>query len=245
MERVSYLLALDGSAESMNAAHLAWELAEKSKGKVVAQHVIDVGAAWRFLSHSSNGFIGNGAYIGALESIKEALYSVSELLMLSYTSQTEGHSIQSETHVDEGDTIDEIVNRSKDNDYLVIGHRGALANGFRAQTKGLSVAYELLKRSQCPVLMVQGKHELPKIDVYMPEGLRDSASIQKVMDWATMFGLEPVFYHDGQVSVSRVCHEAAMPKSSEAKILGSLEAAVLAAESGACSELDKQECFDI
>ncbi|MBX9689377.1 MAG: universal stress protein [Candidatus Obscuribacterales bacterium] len=194
MKGVSCLLAIDGSAEARAAAYFAWDLAERSGAKVLAQHVIDVGAAWRYLSHNSNGFIGNGVYLQAFDSIKSSLYSISEALLDSYKCQLDGRNIESEICVDEGDIVEEIVKRSKDHELLIVGHRDLSAAKFRMQTDGKSVAHELIMRSYCPVLLVQSLFSMPeKIQIWINDVNADPELTQRIRDWGSKLGMKVEF----------------------------------------------------
>ncbi|HMX46016.1 MAG TPA: universal stress protein, partial [Candidatus Obscuribacter sp.] len=102
MNGPSYLLTIDGSAESRSAAYFAWELARQTEARVAAQHVVDTRAIWQFLSYDLPGFIGSGVYLDAKERITEVMKSVAESLMLAYTSQVSELSDNHETYIDEG-----------------------------------------------------------------------------------------------------------------------------------------------
>lgn len=122
MKTNSYLLVLDGSAESCAAAFLAWKLAKDPGARVVAQHVIDIPAVETLLPCGKAGFIGSGPYIQAREQTVAALRSVAETLMLSYRAQAEGRNIDIDTYIDEGDPVDEICKRAQEHELVIIGH---------------------------------------------------------------------------------------------------------------------------
>ena len=121
MKTNSYLLVLDGSAESRAAAFLAWKLAKQSGARVVAQHVIDIPAVANLLPFRKAGFIGSGPYMEAREHTVAELRSVAETLMLSYQAQAEGHNIDMETYIDEGDPAEEICKRAEAHELLIVG----------------------------------------------------------------------------------------------------------------------------
>ena len=121
MNGTSYLLAIDGSEESRNAANFTWELASQSGARVTAQHVVDTQAAWRFLSHDRAGFVGSGVYMEAREKITDALYAIAESIMLSYTCQIDSRALEYETYIDSGDPATEITRRAQQHDLVVMG----------------------------------------------------------------------------------------------------------------------------
>jgi nucleotide-binding universal stress UspA family protein len=152
MKGQSYLIVLDGSAESRAAAYLAWNLAQKTDALVVAQHVINVPAVWRMLSLKTPGFVGSGLYVEAAERIKEALQGIAEGIMLSYSAQADGQNIETETYIDEGDPLVEIGKRAKSHDMIIIGYdKNAHQSG---QNITLSLCEQLAEICSCSMLIV-------------------------------------------------------------------------------------------
>lgn len=156
----SYLLALDGSEESLFAAELAWQLAETNHAKVVAQTVVDSQSLWQLVGKERPGIIGNGPYLAAHEAIHAALKNVSETLLAAYEARARGHDIESECVLDEGNILHEIVKRAQDHVVVIIGHR----RGHEAQISGdkswfphYSLAEHLVYQCPKPLLIVQGK----------------------------------------------------------------------------------------
>jgi nucleotide-binding universal stress UspA family protein len=146
----SYLLVIDGTAESRAAAYLAWELAEKTGSRIVAQHVINVPAIRNLLSLRKPGFVGSGIYLEAAERIKESLRSVAESVTLSYEAQAEGRNIKFETCIDEGDPLAEITKRVQSHDLLIIGHDPSVPR----QPDTYSLCEELAETCNCSMLIV-------------------------------------------------------------------------------------------
>lgn len=148
MKNTSYLLYLDGSEESRQAAYFAWQLAEQSGAQLVAQYVIDTAGLWNFLSYDSAGFIGSGPYVEASERIVDVLRSLSESLFLSYCSQAQGRRLSVQTAVDEGDPADEIARRALNHDLVIIG--------YRSRSYSQSIILEKLVRiCSCPILLLR------------------------------------------------------------------------------------------
>lgn len=191
MNGTSYLLALDGSAESRTAAYFAWELAAQTGARVVAQHVIDTAAAWQFLSYDRPGFIGSGIYMEAREQIGSALRSIAEDLMLSYYSQVQGRSIESETFIDEGDPACEIVRRAADHDIVIIGHRSGPKRERLFET--------LVKSCPCPVLVVGGSAmQWSKVQMFVTDEIASAKSMQGIYHLGTALGLISEVYIDAK-----------------------------------------------
>lgn len=155
----SYLLALDGSQESMFAAELAWQLALANRAKVLAQTVVDSQSLWQHVGKDSPGIVGSGPYLAAHEVIHAALKSVAETLVNAYEARARGQKIESECVIDEGNIVDQIVKRAKEHPIVVLGHRRTRgteqkrANRYWFQHYSLAehLAYECPK----PMLIVQ------------------------------------------------------------------------------------------
>lgn len=196
MNSTSYLLAIDGSQESCSAAHFAWDLANQTDSSVVAQHVVDTKAIWRFLSYDLAGFIGSGPYMEAKERITETLHSIAEALMLSYGSQVGGRSPEFETHIDDGEPADEIARRALDHDLVIIGYHG---RRFAARRPRLFE--KLAEICPCPVLVVRDvSKRWSKIQVLITNDIADLKTICHIYQLGTMLGLPAEVYLDRSVA---------------------------------------------
>lgn len=167
VSKKSFLLALDGSQEAMYAAEIAWQLAELENGKVVAQTVVDSQAIWQYVGKDLPGIIGNSPYLAAYEAINSALRSVAETLLKAYDSRAQGHKIESETVLDEGNTVAQIVKRAAEHSLVVIGHRGYHRNESERQDPlyfpHYSLAEHLAYYCPKPLLIIQDKPQQWKI----------------------------------------------------------------------------------
>jgi nucleotide-binding universal stress UspA family protein len=159
----SLLLALDGSEQSLHAAEFAWQLAKASKAKVVAQTVVDSSATWKLIAPGEPGLIGSGPYVMAHESIKAALHTIADALVVSYETRAKGTGVQSQSVIDEGDIVEEILKRANDHDLVIIGHRRSRTNERTGRQRGFSpysVTEEVAHYCPKPLLIVQHK-QLP------------------------------------------------------------------------------------
>lgn len=152
MKGTSYLLYLDSSAQSMNAAQFAWSLAKRNNASLVAQQVVDSNSIWRFLCFDEAGFVGSGIYLEAREQISSVMHSIAGTLALAYTSQAEGLKISSQTFIDEGSSVAEIARRSYDHDLIIMGYKGN-------STTERDFVERLSEACSCPILLVSGKNQ--------------------------------------------------------------------------------------
>lgn len=196
MNGTSYLLSIDGSEESRAASYLVWELAKQTGARVVAQHVIDTAAVWRFLSYDRAGFIGSGLYMEAREKIASALYSIAEGLMLSYTSQIEGQSVPFETCIDEGDPATEIARRAEEHDLVVIAY------SRRNFTVG-AMFEKLLGICQCPILILGSNvKQWSEMRVFINKDVLSEKTVSYQYQFGTTLGIPTQVYLDSTVSQS-------------------------------------------
>ncbi len=192
MSGTSYLVAIDGSEESREAAYFAWNLAKQSGVGVIAQHVVDSTGVWRFLSYDLAGFVGSGLYMDAREQMISAMYSIGEGIMLAYTSQANGVGCQLETYIDEGDPSCEIARRAVNHDLVIVGlHR-------RCDSFNRPRMFERLSEiCSCPVLVVQRtKRPFSRMQVFVTEEIADCESVTNLYQLSAILGTTVDFYFD-------------------------------------------------
>jgi len=185
MKAKSYLLAIDGSQASRSAAHFAWGLAKQNDARVVAQHVVDTGEIWRFLSYDLAGFIGSGIYMDARERITQVMYLIAETLMLSYGSQAAGQSLEFENYIDEGEPAAEIARRAIDHDLVILGFH---SRRFDRRQRGLFE--ELAKDCPCPVLVVRDVVKpWSKMQIFVTHDMASAKTIENICLMGAAFGV--------------------------------------------------------
>jgi nucleotide-binding universal stress UspA family protein len=122
MNATKILLAFDGSAQSLNAAELCWQLASKLPISLTAQHVVNTAGLWQYLNFQLPGLTGSGPYIAAQQAMGKELLAIGETLVEIYQAKAQAHGVTEKCLLDEGDAIFEILRRSKEYDMVVIGH---------------------------------------------------------------------------------------------------------------------------
>lgn len=194
MSGTSYLLSIDGSEESRLASYFAWELAKETGARVVAQHVVDTTAVWQLLSYGQSGFIGSGIYMEARETITAALASIAEALMLSYTSQIDGQSLQFETIIDEGDPLTEIIKRAPEHDLVIIARhrRDIIANPKWFE--------KLVQACQCSILIFgSADKRWSEMRIFIEKDLECQKDVSSLYQFGTMLGLPARVFIDTTV----------------------------------------------
>ncbi len=156
MKSASFLLPINGSAESLFASEFVWSLASKSHSKVTAQHTIDLAGTLQFLGQEKAGLIGSGLYVASYQGICESLRAIGRKLEESYTARATSHQIESIFICNEGDPVEEICKAAQENDLLVVGYRKRPAvDAPVCQGIKLSRAERLAHLSPIPILFVQ------------------------------------------------------------------------------------------
>jgi len=157
MSTQSFLLALDGSKESLAAANIAWKLAQAQDAKLVALSVVDNQAIWDLLGAGLPGFIGSGPYIAAYETIQKALLSVSETLLNAFESRSQTNQIETECIINEGDLLRQVFERSKEHNLVITGRRYIHPSPViqdRHSFIRTSLSKRLAEICPCPLLIV-------------------------------------------------------------------------------------------
>jgi nucleotide-binding universal stress UspA family protein len=221
----SYLLALDGSKESLIAAELAWKLAAANDAKVLAQTVVDSQLLWRFIGNDVPGIIGTGPYMAAHETIHAAMKNVQETLLEAYDARARGHKVASESVLDEGITLDEITKRAKDHTFVIMGHRRGHESEERAGTWHYSLAERLACVCPKPLLIVQEQCEPWKAArLIVSEETYETANVAAFLEFAQALKLKPEIYcMASEESISKFTNmiKKSIPASENVRILSS------------------------
>lgn len=202
MKNLSYLLLLERSSESRIAASFAWKLASLTGATVVAQHVVDSAAVWRFLSFETAGFVGSGVFMEARERMIRVLHTVADALVLSYETLAVGNGFQSETYIDEGDPVTETARRAKEHDLVVFGHKP----NSDAHTRMLE---QLMEVCPCPILVVRNAVQpWSKLQIFANCDMPDSTRNANLYPIGSKLGLPVEVYLDEKM---RIVDEAMTP----------------------------------
>lgn len=123
MQKLSILLGLTGSESSKYATEVAWSIAKRANGSVVADHVVDTRMIWELLRNDRPGYIGSGVYIEAFEGFSKSLNEIGEALLNKFKSVAEGQSVPTEVLLEQGSPVRRICDRAVHHDLVVIGHQ--------------------------------------------------------------------------------------------------------------------------
>src|ERR1700735_1344319 len=121
MSTESYLVALDGSKDALNAGEVVWKLAKARGATLTALTVMDTQSIWDVLGQGQAGLIGSGPYIAAFETVRSSLKSISDALLMAFETRSLGHGIETKLISEEGNLAERVLHHTQDYDLTVLG----------------------------------------------------------------------------------------------------------------------------
>ncbi len=118
------LVPLDGSEHSKAALDYALWLAEKFDGTLFGQHVIDTVSIEGTFFHDISGSLGFEPYLDFSTKMREVLEERGKNILEEFSQRCRQKGVRHETFLDLGIIANEICQRSKLADLVVLGHRG-------------------------------------------------------------------------------------------------------------------------
>jgi len=118
------LVPLDGSEHSKAALDYAIWIAEKFDGTLIGQHIIDTISLEGTFFHDISGSLGFEPYLDFSSKMREILDERGKYILEDFISRCEKNPVRHSTCLDMGLIPNEICERAKVADLVVIGHRG-------------------------------------------------------------------------------------------------------------------------
>jgi nucleotide-binding universal stress UspA family protein len=118
------LVPLDGSEHSKAALDYATWIAEKFDGTLCGQHIIDTVSLEGTFFHDISGSLGFEPYLDFSSKMREILDERGKIILEDFTARCEKKGVRFTTCLDMGLIANEICERAKVADLVVIGHRG-------------------------------------------------------------------------------------------------------------------------
>ncbi len=169
------LAAVDGSPYTRGVGGWSRWLARKLGGELTALHVVDIVSLEGPFLHDLSGSLGFEPFLNFSAKMKEALTSNGEALLSSFKEECEQAGIACETSISFGIVANEIAEKAKLGDLVVLGRRGVNAR-FDYGTLG-SVAERVIRRSPVPVLVVEEEFREPERPLLCYDGSPNSAKV--------------------------------------------------------------------
>lgn len=118
------LVGLDGSEHARTAVQYAMWLAKRLQATVVGLHVIDIVSIEGSFFHDISGSLGFEPYLDFSSKMREVLQERGRGLLEAFMDTATQHGIGAETLMGVGVVANEITERARVADLVVIGHRG-------------------------------------------------------------------------------------------------------------------------
>ena len=118
------LIPLDGSQHSRAALDYSTWMAEKFDGVLLGQHIIDSVALEGSFFHDVSGSLGFEPYLDFSTKMREILEERGKAILEEFVQHCQSKGVKHQTFLDRGIIANEICERSKVADLVVIGHRG-------------------------------------------------------------------------------------------------------------------------
>jgi nucleotide-binding universal stress UspA family protein len=116
------LIPLDGSEHSTAALDYGMWMAEKFNGTLFGQHVIDTISIEGTFFHDISGSLGFEPYLDFSTKMREVLEERGKIILEDFSERCRNRGIKHQTFLDMGLIANEICERSKVADLVVIGH---------------------------------------------------------------------------------------------------------------------------
>src|SRR5215467_13502574 len=118
------LVPLDGSEHSKAALDYAIWITEKFSGTLFGQHIIDTISIEGTFFHDISGSLGFEPYLDFSTKMREVLEERGKTILDDFVQRCRNRGIKHQTFLDMGLIANEICERSKVADLVIIGHRG-------------------------------------------------------------------------------------------------------------------------
>jgi len=149
------LVGIDTSEHSRNAQAYARYLARRLGATVIGLHVVDIVSIEGSFFHDISGSLGLEPYLDFSSRMREVLTARGRDLLEEFALQARRDNVATETVLDLGIVANQICDRARSADLVVIGHRGV---NERFSTGLLGSTAESVAR-KCPrPLFVSPKH---------------------------------------------------------------------------------------
>jgi len=118
------LVGLDGSEHARTANEYALWLGDRLGATVIGLHVVDIVSIEGSYLHDLSGSLGFEPYLDFSSKMREVLYARGKVLLQEFTNEATKRHVRADTVLGMGVVANEIAERARTADLVVIGHRG-------------------------------------------------------------------------------------------------------------------------
>lgn len=182
------LVALDGSEHSKAALDYALWMAEKFNGTLLGQHVIDTVSIEGAFFHDISGSLGFEPYLDFSSRMREVLEERGKGILEEFSQRCRQKGCRHERFLDMGIIPNEICERSKMADLVVLGHRG-INEEFSTGLLG-ATAESVTRKCPRPVFVSPKKFMIIERPLLAYDGSqRASAAMESAAEFCTQLRL--------------------------------------------------------
>src|SRR6201988_1358910 len=182
------LIPLDGSEHGKAALEYAEWLAQGFNGTLLGQHVIDTISIEGTFFHDISGSLGFEPYLDFSSKMREILEERGKTILEDFAARCEKEGIRYTAHLDMGLIANEICERSKVADLVVLGHRG-VNEEFSTGLLG-TTAESITRKCPRPVFVSTRKFKAIERPLLAYDGSqRASSAMESAAEFCTVLGL--------------------------------------------------------
>lgn len=182
------LVPQDGSAYAKAALDYAMWLAKKFGAGLTGLHVVDVVSLEGPFLHDISGSLGFEPFLNFSTRMREALELRGKTILSTFEEACAENKAGCDTQISFGIVANEICDKAKVADLVVVGRRGVNAR-FEYGLLG-STTESVLRRSPKPVLVVPENFSEPKKPLLAYDGSPNaSKAMHSAAEWAKTLGL--------------------------------------------------------
>jgi nucleotide-binding universal stress UspA family protein len=183
------LVAIDGSEHSRSATEHALWIAVRVNASVTALHVIDIVSIEGSFLHDISGSLGFEPYLDFSSKMREVLEERGRTMLTEFSDRAAEANVRCETLMDVGVVANEICERARTADIVVIGHRG-VNEKFSTGLLG-GTAESVTRKCPKPLLVcpTQWKGEIQKPLLAYDGSQRSASAMQEAADFCVSLKL--------------------------------------------------------
>ena len=203
------LVAIDGSEHSRSAIEHALWIAERLGASLAALHVIDIVSIEGSFLHDISGSLGFEPYLDFSSKMREVLEERGKAMLADFSERAADTKVRCETLMDVGVIANQICERARTADLVVIGHRG-INEKFSTGLLG-GTAESLTRKCPKPLLVCPMEWKGVKKPLLAYDGSQRSASaMQAAAEFCVSFALPLAVLHVArdEASGARIIEEA-------------------------------------
>ena len=182
------LVGIDSSEHSRNAQAYAFYIARKLDAALIGLHVVDIVSIEGSFFHDISGSLGLEPYLDFSSKMREVLTQRGKAVLEEFSEAGKRESVAVETMLDMGIVANQLCERAKSADLVIIGHRGV---NERFSTGLLGSTAESVARKCLRPLFISPKifREMKKPVLAYDGSERASRAMRAAADFSAGFGV--------------------------------------------------------